>query len=230
MRPIHLDERLATVASLVPQGARVADIGCDHGCLICSLVESGQAAGGVACDLREGPLSQARHEIGRRNLEDRIDLRQGDGLSCVLADEVDVVVLAGMGGELIASILERCGWESMDDKLFLLQPMTRGAHLRRWLCENGYEIVSETACIAARRPYTVMCVRHTGRVLPLSQYDLYAFIGELPKNPSPAARAYARRVVTALCRRETGVLGANPQEAAQLRALSNKLIAMTESW
>ena len=54
--------------------------------------------------------------------------------------------------------------------------------------------------------------------------------GPAPKNPSPAARAYARRVVTALCRRETGVLGANPHEAAQLRALSNKLIAMTESW
>ncbi len=230
MRPIHLDERLSTVASLVPPGSRVADIGCDHGLLICSLVESGRAPGGVACDLREGPLSQARHEINRRGLEDRISCRQGSGLSQVSPEEADVIVLAGMGGELIASILEECPWAPREDKLYILQPMTRGAHLRRRLCRGGYEILSETACIASRHPYTVMLVRWTGRVLELGPYDLYAFIGELSKSPSPAGKAYARRVVTALSRRETGELGANPREAALLRTLSNKLMAMTESW
>jgi len=230
MRPIRLDERLSTIASLVPQGARVADIGCDHGCLICSLVESGRAVGGVACDLREGPLSQARHEIGRRNLENRIDCRIGDGLSCVGQDEADVIVLAGMGGELIAEILGQCAWDNLGDKLFLLQPMTRPSHLRRWLCRNGWEIESETACIAARHPYTVMRVRRTGRCLVLGEYDLYAFIGALSKTPSPAARVYIRHIAAALIRRETGILGADPQEAAKLRALSNKMIAMTESW
>ena len=83
MRPIELDERLKTIASLVRQGSRVADIGCDHGYLICSLAESGHIPGGVACDLRTGPLSHAKNEVEKRNLSDRIECRLGDGRSLV---------------------------------------------------------------------------------------------------------------------------------------------------
>jgi len=230
MRPIHLDERLRTIASLVPQGSRLADVGCDHGSLICALAESGQIPGGVACDLREGPLSQARHEVALRGLGDRIDCRLGDGLSCVAENEADVVVLAGMGGELICTILSQCPWEHREDKLFLLQPMTRAPRLRRWLCENGYEIERETACVAAGHPYTVMRVRYTGRPMPLGEYDLYAYIGDLAHEPSPAAREYIRRAAVSLVRRENGVLGADAREAEQLRTLSNKMLAMIESW
>ena len=230
MRPIRLDERLSTIASLVPQGSRVADNGCDHGCLIGSLVESGRCPGGVACDLREGPLSQARHEIELHGLQDKIDCRLGDGLSCVAEDEADVVVLAGMGGELICSILGACAWAHKEDKLFLLQPMTRAPHLRRWLCQNGYEIGREVACIAAGHPYTVMRVRYTGRILTLGAYDLYAYIGDLPYEPNPAAREYIRRAAVALVRRENGMIGTDAHEAEQLRALSNKMLAMIEGW
>ena len=230
MRPIHLDDRLRTIGELIRPGARVADVGCDHGYLICALTEAGRIPGGIACDVKEGPLSQARHEIEQRTLSDRIDCRLGDGLSVVSSDEADDIVLAGMGGELIASILEACPWPDKSGKKFLLQPMTRAPLLRRWLYAHGYQIESETACMAAGRPYTVMLVSYTGKEVSLGEYDLYTYIGDLGAERSGAAREYIRRAAVALVKRENGQLGRRPDEAQRLRSLSNKMLAMIEGW
>jgi tRNA (adenine22-N1)-methyltransferase len=230
MRPVQLDERLQTIGEQVRTGSRVADVGCDHAYLICALTESGKIPGGIACDIREGPLSQAEREVAARKLTDKIDCRLGDGLSVVSEQEVDDVVIAGMGGEQIAAILEACTWEKKSDKRFLLQPMTRAPMLRRWLYANGYAIDGETACEAANRPYTVMCVRYTGKQVILGEYDLYTYIGDLGESPGDAARAYIHRAAIALVRRENGLLGRSPAEAQKLRVLSNKMLAMIEGW
>lgn len=125
-----LDPRLRSIASLVRSGSRLADIGCDHGYLICALMRDGRIDGGIACDINEKPLDKARGEIERQGLTDKIACRLGDGLFPLDQDEVDDIVIAGMGGEMIASILERCPWESLTNKQFLLQPMTKAPFLR----------------------------------------------------------------------------------------------------
>lgn len=230
MQAVHLDRRLRTIAELVRPGARVADIGCDHAYLICALTQSGRIPGGIACDVREGPLSQAKKEIDRLGLQDRIDCRLGDGLSVVSEDEADDVVLAGMGGELITSILGACRWKEKAAKRFLLQPMTRAPQLRRWLYANGYAVECEHACIAARHPYTVMRVVYTDKRVLLGEYDLYTYIGDLGAEASVAAREYIRRMAVSLVKKENGLLGRSPAEAAKLRSLSNKMLAMIEGW
>ena len=230
MRPVQIDERLQTVAAFVPAGARAAEIGCDHAYLICSLAESGKIAHGLACDLNAGPLAQARREVETHKLGDKVECRLGDGLSCVGQDEVDTVIIAGMGGETIAAILAACAWENKSDKLFVLQPMTRAPLLRRWLYHNGYVIETESACIAAGHPYTVMRVRYAGKCIEIGEYELYAYIGDLGQRPCRAAREYIRRAAVSLVRRENGLLGVNPKVAQQLRVLSNKMLAMTEGW
>lgn len=230
MRPIELDERLHTIAGLVRPGSHIADIGCDHGHLICSLTESGKIPGGVACDLRTGPLSHAKNEVERRGLSDRIECRICDGLSLVSEDEADDVVIAGMGGELIADILSACSWSKKEEKRFILQPMTRAPLLRRWLYSNGYVIEDEVACISGGRPYTVMQVTYTGKKTELGEYDLYTYIGGLGKDVNAASREYIRRAAFALVKRENGLLGSDPDEARKLRGLSNKMLSMIEGW
>ena len=102
MRDLELTPRLRRLADWVPPGARLADIGTDHGYLPVWLRLHGRVASAIACDLREGPLARAR-ETGRTWGADGIDYRLGNGLAVVSPDEADAVVIAGMGGENIAA-------------------------------------------------------------------------------------------------------------------------------
>lgn len=223
-----LDARLRTIASFVRQGARLADIGCDHGYLICALARDGVIAGGIACDVNEKPLSQARREIERQHLENRITCRLGDGLFVLREDEVDDIVIAGMGGESIAAILSACKWKGIASKQFLLQPMTRAPFLRHWLCTHGFRIQAERACVCGDHAYTVMQVRYTGAPCKLGEYDLYCYAGELTCDPSVEAKRFLNRAVSALRKQENGVEKSDPAHASVLRRLVNKLITVIE--
>ncbi|MEG1774371.1 MAG: class I SAM-dependent methyltransferase [Oscillospiraceae bacterium] len=211
-----MDGRLAAIASLVRPGARLADVGCDHGLLICALAADGQIVSGIACDVNPKPLAKAGAEIARQHLEKKLVCRLGDGLGSVSSDEVDDVVIAGMGGELIADILSRCPWKENMAKRFILQPMTRACHLRHWLCENGFAIETERACSAAGRVYTVL--------------DLYSYVGELQKNPSPEARELLRQSASALAKRAIGIGESAPKQAEAIYTLVQKLVTMAEGW
>ncbi|HWP52394.1 MAG TPA: class I SAM-dependent methyltransferase [Clostridia bacterium] len=223
-----LDPRLRSIASLVRSGSRLADIGCDHGYLICALMRDGKIDRGIACDINEKPLNKARGEIERQGLKEQIACRLGDGLFPLAQDEVDDVVIAGMGGEMIASILDRCPWESLANKQFLLQPMTKAPFLRHWLCTNGYCISAEKASVSGDHAYTVMRVSYTGWRCKISEYDLYCYAGELACDLSEEARSYLWRTVSSLKRQENGVEPTNPEKATKLRCLINKLITVIE--
>ena len=126
MRDLELTPRLRRLADWVPPGARLADIGTDHGYLPVWLRLHGRVASAIACDLREGPLARAR-ETGRTWGVDGVDYRLGNGLAVVSPDEADAVVIAGMGGENIAAILARAPWTAGGKHTLLLQPQTREA-------------------------------------------------------------------------------------------------------
>lgn len=121
---MQLSKRLKLVASFVPEGDRVADVGTDHGYVPIWLVGTGRCPGAVAMDVRQGPLDRARAHIRESGLEDKIQVRLCDGLSGSIPGEVDTVVIAGMGGELMLRILEegRHMWESTAH--FVLSPQS----------------------------------------------------------------------------------------------------------
>ncbi|MBQ9938574.1 MAG: SAM-dependent methyltransferase, partial [Oscillospiraceae bacterium] len=107
---IHLDERLETAASFVRNGSVVADIGTDHGYLICSLAERGTIPRGYACDINEQPLAKAAETVEETGLGDKISLVLCDGLRGLDPNCADDIIIAGMGGELICSILSAADW------------------------------------------------------------------------------------------------------------------------
>lgn len=137
--------RLRTIAGLVPDGCRcLADIGTDHGYIPVSLLMEGKIRRAVAADIGKLPLDHARRTAGLAGVAaDKLDFRLGDGLSVLSPGEADVIVIAGMGGDAIAAILEDAPW-SRDGPLLLLQPMSRAHELRRWLPERGYAVRAET--------------------------------------------------------------------------------------
>ena len=103
----HLDARLGTIAAMVPRCRAVADIGCDHGLLVAALLEGGRCDYGIAADINPMPLEKARQELTRRGLLAQSECRLTNGLCGIAPVGVDAVVIAGMGGELIADILSR---------------------------------------------------------------------------------------------------------------------------
>lgn len=155
-----LKNRLYTVSTLVPNGARVADIGCDHGHLPIYLICEGIASFCIASDKKENPLSSAKANIEKVGL--CIETRLGSGLSTIDDGEVDCITIAGMGGEVIASILEAAPWVKDEKYTLVLQPMTSADALRRYLCEKGFSIQREIACVENRKVYSVIKAVYTG--------------------------------------------------------------------
>ena len=169
---MELTPRLQAIAEQVPQGARLADVGTDHGYLPVWLLRSGRIDGAIAADLREGPLNRARETAGRFGVTERISFRLCGGLSAIRPEEVDTVVIAGMGGETIISILEAAPW-TKEGTLLLLQPMTGSAELRLWLQEHGYQITGERIAREGEKLYNILTVRG-GEMPPLSPAELWA--------------------------------------------------------
>lgn len=155
---LHLTPRLLSAAQQVPHGAKLADIGTDHAYLPVWLLLKGVIDGAIAADLREGPLRRAQETARQYGVWQQISFRLCDGLSAICPEEADTIVIAGMGGDTIASILHGAPWTGQKGKQLLLQPMTAQMHLRKWLWEHGCRIDRECISQEGKRLYTVLCV------------------------------------------------------------------------
>lgn len=184
-----LDSRLQAAYDYVSEETTVADIGTDHGYLICHLIYDGKANKGYATDINIEPLKSAVSLIRSLNLEDRIDAILSDGLEKVPDDARDIVI-CGMGGDNIIGILEKCSWIKRPSTHLILQPMTKMDEVRKWLCENGWYIDSETAVESGGHLYTVMSSGYDGIIDDVD--ELYYYVGKLPENSSAEAVKYIR--------------------------------------
>ena len=154
--------RLSLCAEMVREGSRLADIGTDHGYLPIELCLSGKIPSALACDINPLPLRSAEENIARFGLSKKIQTRLSDGLKEVAADEVDDIVIAGMGGELIRDILTAAPWVKDEEKRLVLQPMTHHEDLVKWLYENGFEITAQKAVLDEGKYYTVLSACYSG--------------------------------------------------------------------
>ena len=159
---LKLKPRLQMAADMVREGSRIADIGTDHAYLPAALILGGRIPSAVAADLRKGPLENAEATVRTYGIADRVQLRLSDGLKLVLPEEADDIVIAGMGGILIAEILEAAPWVKDKKKRLILQPQSHSEDVRRYLFRNGFEIIEEQACFEDSKVYICMCAEYTG--------------------------------------------------------------------
>ena len=159
---IKLSQRLQAIADMVPAGAKVADIGTDHGFLPCYLAQSGKAEQVIACDVNAQPLALAQKNIADYNVADKVSTRLGDGLAVIKPGEVDVVTIAGMGGALMIDILDASPMVVDRLKRIVLQPNVGAEAVRIWAEKNRWQIVAEEL-VKENDIFSVIIVLEQGR-------------------------------------------------------------------
>lgn len=200
---IPISKRLLCCASMVQPGAKVADIGCDHGYLGIWLLREGAAKSVAACDLREKPLEKARENAALFGTADQMSFAVADGLTALMPKQVDTIVCAGMGGDCIAHILEEAPWVRDPFYTLILQPQTSGNDLRRYLGQNGFSIEEERLVQDGGFLYFTIRARFGGGT-PLSPGEQY-LSKQLLACGSELLPAYFDRVLHALQRTVEGI-------------------------
>ncbi|MDR2547105.1 MAG: class I SAM-dependent methyltransferase [Lachnospiraceae bacterium] len=160
-KSIVLSKRLAAIAAFVTSGHRVCDIGCDHSAVVISLLRAGISPAAIVIDIHPGPLAIARQRIAEHDLTDQVDVRLGDGLCVYDTDEAETVIITGMGGRLIWSILAADFTKTKAIKELILGPQAEVAELRRCLRWYGFTIIDE------------VMVEENGKYYPLLKLSPY---------------------------------------------------------
>lgn len=220
-RLFQLDGRLSACAALVRRDCKLADIGTDHGYLPIYLVKQGRIRRAVAADINVGPLQRAAMHVRKYEAEDQVQTRISDGLEVIFPHEADDIVIAGMGGELIAKIIDKAPWLRDPDKHLILQPMTAALELRRYLRQTGFSVKEEIAAIDDGKVYSAM----------LAFYDpehpntepLFPYIGLL-SGETAEGKAYIERQIRFYEKKADGLQSSGATEqAAPVSALVAQL-------
>lgn len=178
---MELSPRLLKIASLVPIGARLADVGTDHGYIPLCLFKNNVISHAVAMDVNPMPLKRAEDNITAGGFDEMCEFRLSDGLENLKKDEADTIVIAGMGGLLIRDILSRGEHAVNKNTRLLLQPMIAAPELRIFLFENGYTIDNEYIVREENKYYNIISAVQGNS--EYTDYDIY--VGRNTQTNSP---------------------------------------------
>ena len=155
---VQLSDRLTAIAEMVTEGNRLVDVGCDHGYLPVYLMLQHKIPGAIATDVGKGPLTRAQEHIAQYHMEAYIETRLCNGLSEIRPGEGDTLVIAGMGGPLMERILSAGRHALPGFQELILQPQSDIPHFRRFVMQNGYQIVQEEMILEDGKFYPIMKV------------------------------------------------------------------------
>lgn len=195
-----LDARLSAVADCVRHDAYLADVGTDHAYLPVFLAETGKIRRAIASDIHKGPLERAEKNIRAAGLEDRILTILTDGLHGIESYPITDIAIAGMGGLMIAGILEAAPFVRERRPHLILQPMQNAPELRAYLAENGFAIHREKQLIADGKYYQILCAAYDGVKRQFSACEL--LLGQY----NIEHKKENRDVFSAFCKRHIALL------------------------
>ncbi|MBO6195262.1 MAG: SAM-dependent methyltransferase [Bacilli bacterium] len=139
---MKISHRLKEISDFISEDDKLIDIGCDHALLDIYLCQQYANLKVIASDIHEGALKNATNNVSKHNMKDRIVLRLGDGLSIVNADEIDTILISGMGFYTIKDILSNEA-KMVNVKKIVIQSNTDVVKLRKFVIKLGYKIVKE---------------------------------------------------------------------------------------
>lgn len=204
---IKLDTRLKMAAEEVRQGKKVADIGTDHAYLPAYLIENNICPSAIAADIGKGPLENAKKVVSTSPLlSEKIQLRLSNGLEKISPDEADDIVIAGMGGILISEILTNAPWIKDEDKRLILQPMSHAEDVRKYLCENGFEIIKEKASTDGKHNYIIIVAEFRNK--ENDKDEAFYYKGLIQYDTSEVAQKYHNGRMKSLIRKRDALKNA----------------------
>jgi len=164
---MELSIRLKTIVSMIEKCDSIIDVGTDHGYVPIYLVENGIIKSAIASDINRGPVDKAKNNVTANNVGAQISCRMGSGLSTVSKGEVEVAIIAGMGGNLIRDILEADLDVVKGFKYMILQPVQNAEVLREYLYITGYDILDEEICNDDGKFYEIIKVRYNNKPITI---------------------------------------------------------------
>lgn len=177
------------MASHVPQGAALADIGSDHGFLPLALLCEGRIRKAIAGDILSGPMDKAREKARSLGFpEDQASFRLGDGLGVLRPGEADCLVIAGMGADLLTRILKAHKEILASFDTCIFSPHTKPWLLRSWACEHGLALVKEEVLQERKRFYEIQV--YTQGHKKMTPYEAYFGPYLLSQMGDPVVKAY----------------------------------------
>ena len=193
-----LNARLRSASEFVRQDAYFADVGTDHAYLPLFLLESGRIKTAVCADINKGPLKTAKKNIDEAGLSDRVKLVLTDGAEGLSEFGITDYAICGMGGELIADIIKRSPHLAKKGIRLILGPMSKQAHLRRYLAERGFSVICEAYSYDAGKYYLTLACEYTGEVRNITDFE--AEFGNLPPRAefSPEMHGYVYKKIKSL--------------------------------
>ena len=130
------------------------------------------------------------------HLLDNIELRLSDGLEKIKKEEVDDIIIAGMGGEIIVDILSRADWIKDKTKRLILQPMSMEEKVRKFLYNEKFKIIGEKITISENKIYNIICAEFYGKDFKIT--ELYPYIGTLAPNLNKETKIYINKKINSL--------------------------------
>ena len=152
---IKLSKRLLTIANLIDDNSKVADIGCDHGLVSIYLAMNKQNISIIASDINQNALDNAIKNINKYHLEDKIKVCLSNGLDNI-NDEIDTIIISGMGGHTIVDILTNNQEKLNTVNNIIIQSNNDIEYVRRKIVKLGYYISKEKLILDKNIYYTVM--------------------------------------------------------------------------
>lgn len=139
---MKINDRLKTIGDLVEANSFCLDVGCDHALLDIYLVRRNKNIQTIASDVAEGPVLQAKENIKREHLTNKIEVRLGDGLD-TYSDCIDTIIISGMGGRNIIGIFKKHLDVLKKVSTIILSPNNYQSDVKRFLTNNGFYIDNE---------------------------------------------------------------------------------------
>lgn len=186
---------------MISGSGTVADIGCDHGRFSCALIQQGLATRCIAIDISEPSLEKANRLAGFVGVSDRVETRLGNGFEPLAVGEADAVAILGMGGTLMARLLDACEMPLQGAKKAIFQPMRAAADIREYLFLHGYPILDDRVVEEGGRLYQVFCAEAptgNGTGIPLPEgwpADCFLLGYQAFANRDPLTRTLAQRML-----------------------------------
>lgn len=221
-----MNKRLETIYAMVPEGRGLIDVGTDHGYLPAALASGGYGGKLFASDVNAMPLARAKETAQAADVEKRISFLLSDGLDACPRDEIDTIVIAGMGGELICRILDLAEWCLDPGYTLILQPMTKIEVLRYWLANNGFQLTEEKFVEDGGFLYQIIKARYSDN-MTLKDAELFTGAYRNIRN-DPLAPALIRSLIKRFENERQGLLCAENSRKGRLILLEEMLDQLSE--
>jgi len=214
-----LNARLLSAAELTRQGAVLADIGTDHAYLPLFLLSEGRITYAFASDINEGPLASARKNAAACGAGEKMSFILTDGARALSGKGITDYTVCGMGGELIADIIDRAPHLRDAGIRLILQPMSRQEKLRAYLYSHGFEIITESYSFDAGKYYVCFEARYSGKCREISDLESHIGTENAKFVNKDCQKGYLEAKIASMTRSVNGKAEAGKQDYAEAKIL-----------